>query len=117
MPNDTSFVSFRQPRYLTRARPEALRPAIADGLPFRGNQEKQGPRPGSSPWFQVGTLASRRRLVSDGDHTAMIRLATQHGCNKSKFSARHGCYEKKFRARHCGVAAIFARLRCDHAMA
>ncbi len=68
MPNDTSFVSFRQPRYLTHARPEALRPAVADGLPFRGNRENQGLTPGSSHWFRDRTLANRRLIVCDGGH-------------------------------------------------
>ena len=85
MPNGTSFVSFRQPRYLTHARPEALRPAVADGLPFRGNPGKQGPRPGSSMWFRDRTLACGRRFVSDGGHTAMIRPVARHGCHEKSF--------------------------------
>jgi len=106
VPDGTLFVSFRQPRYLTHARPEALRPAVADGLPFRGNREEQGPRPGSSMWFQVATLASRRRHVSDRGHTTVVLIGT-----------RYGHHEKKFHTGHCGIDAILVRLGCDHAMA
>ena len=80
MSEDTTFVSFRQPRYLAPARPEALRPAVADGLPFRGNPGKQGITPGLLMWFRDRTLANRRQLVSDGGHRAMNRPSMAHGC-------------------------------------